>query len=1052
MKQFLLWLIAIIVLSSFVSAVCSTVYSDYTHYEDGDNIVINGSLFPPNSMVNGTDLVLWGWTLGLGSNNQFEYSNSHNYNIGGTYALSIGIDDLVVDMQVYYNLPIKTGNCTDIAFYDDGQLGGSTSTQATMVLEQSTDIGDSAIGFSQAVSETNYMWYDSAGTHVSTIGRVTEEWIRMKICKFGSYQEFYINGTLIGNDTSATYGSFKQIRFASHRKQFFVDDIQLYDDVSCPQEAASGVIAVTLNTPDLRIQNNYTNDTIFHYTPVSAAGALDNCSIYTNESGSWAFRGIDISPVNNTDNGITPDTATSDVEGYVKWNVECCGSEDTCFFASSNRTIIIDTITPTITLNANNSFTTGNMSHYNPYLDYFELNITFSDETDLFGALINITKGGITYFNYTNISITGKKLNFTKNFSISSWTNGVYQIELSASDTHTAKTIKDYDVSTFLNEMTFKTTEKNIISVKALGAISSFNDKKADRYSFGFNYLTSPSERVFEIESSNTLYYLPDSKYTAHFVVWNSKEKKGNWIDFEGIGTNYIVKRTSDTKYTITFSGISEKEIIFNSIGGLNIKYENYSWYRGDYTNTFTDIVATESVQTFKFNLSKNPKYIKNLNATLTYNGVERALTTTNGSTFTLFQSSFTVPTVNGNYNFTWDIIVNQTDGKQFDFQVNSSQTIQKAQLNISFYDEENYTSIAEDLKVYFTLEQTLEKTATNGFLSVGNLTLGEYYIEAEGTNYPKRGIFYTIVNETKKINMFLVFDKNENDDIDFYVKSTNLENIENARMTLFRKYNNSYVTVAQGETDYAGQLRLFLDQQNEYRITLFHPSYTEKTIDLKPLLLAYTITWDLAIPSLYENVYEGIRYSIYPKTRVLNKTGAWQDITFSIYAGDSSLEYFGVIITDTNLTCNPASCITNVSGSPAGGSATVQIKLNQTDAFKVHFFFKRSGWETQYVNQRWYEVVFLMFAGKTAITIFENLKDVLGGEDAYGMKAVFAAVGTTAIIIVGSQMGIIGIGLLAMAIIGTVFFMFMGFIPLMVGGITLVVGVALFIVFGRDE
>ncbi|GAG98663.1 unnamed protein product, partial [marine sediment metagenome] len=52
-----------------------------------------------------------------------------------------------------------------------------------------------------------------------------------------------------------------------------------------------------------------------------------------------------------------------------------------------------------------------------------------------------------------------------------------------------------------------------------------------------FNYPIQSTSRVFYIESDNKIYYIEDSIYKTHFVVWNGKH--GNWIDFEGLGGKY---------------------------------------------------------------------------------------------------------------------------------------------------------------------------------------------------------------------------------------------------------------------------------------------------------------------------------------------------------------------------------------------------------------------------------------------------------------------------------------------------------------------------------
>jgi hypothetical protein len=109
----------------------------------------------------------------------------------------------------------------------------------------------------------------------------------------------------------------------------------------------AGNFTVTLVSPE---NNYYTNLThpLFTYTPASVDYSVTNCSIYTNET-SWSIKNTSTSVVNGSQNTIR---ATFTNDGSYLWNVRCYNSNNSNMSGLTNRTIIIDTIKPSITLNS----------------------------------------------------------------------------------------------------------------------------------------------------------------------------------------------------------------------------------------------------------------------------------------------------------------------------------------------------------------------------------------------------------------------------------------------------------------------------------------------------------------------------------------------------------------------------------------------------------------------------------------------------------------------------------------------------------------------------
>lgn len=733
------------------------------------------------------------------------------------------------------------------------------------------------------------------------------------------------------------------------------------------------------------------------------------------------------------------------------YNLEItCNDTVSTVNGSDTVTFKIDTAFPTITLNEGNGFTTLNISNVSNYHSSLPLNFTFNDNIQLFAYEINISQGSFIGFNITNTTLNSQQANYSDILDVSSWDDGLYNIFVTSSDAHTKTRIEDYSIAKTLNKLTFNTEEKNVVQISSIGAIGTDAIKEKDRYSFEFNYLLSDSERTYIVESDKKIHYYPDSKYKAHFVVWNNDLKQGNWIDFEGYGNNYEVNKVSDFKYEVIFRDLPvTKSAKFSSIGGLNVYEVNYEWYKGNYSLDYTTPATTGSSQTFSLNITKEVSATPNIEASFVYDGTQRTVTKTNTSTYANFEADFNIPESEETYNFTWYINVTKPDGKMYNFTVDDQQDVFFATLNITFYDEENRTLITEDITAYLTLEQTRESTTSTGNLLLGNLTLGEYFIQAESENYPRRGVYFTIVNQSQNLDVYLVKDLIGNQYIDYYVRNTGKENLEDVRLTFQRLYNGTYTTVAQFETDYAGQGQIFQDQQNEYRVILDHDDYPIKTIDLIPLQTSYEIILDSASESAYDSVFQGISYRLYPKDRILNVTDEFVPIILDIYASDSSLEWYAVRLTNHSYECIPSSCLHNVTGNPSGGTAMVQIKGNYSGTFDVEYIFKRTGFGVQYIHGSLYGFQIIeAFLGHNFAVFVEELRSSVGGKVAL---AVLAGVGTAALVALASQMGIVGLGVLLVVVMANIFFTLAGFIDGIIGMITIIVGILLYVILARD-
>jgi len=757
--------------------------------------------------------------------------------------------------------------------------------------------------------------------------------------------------------------------------------------------------------------------------------------------------------INSTENATGDYTAGADVlvsfdeslpDGYWEYYITCEDKVHGTLLNSTTNTIFVDTQNPTITINPSNAFTATNTSTISNYdSTEFPLNITFEDERDLFAMEINITNSiGHTVFNRTNTSLSGLTYNYTEIVDNSDWTAGLYNIEVIVSDSHTSALIDDYKPIKLTDKLIFDTAEDNKITIEADDAISSDTTKVYDRYLFEFSYpKTKTTDIVYHVKSDNKIYYKPDSGYKAHFIIWNPSTKTGNWVDFEDVALkDYTVRKVSDNDYTVTFKMPAEgiETIKFNSIGGLNVVTENYEWFRGSTAQSYTTPVLTNTTTSFYLNVT-NTSSISDINARFFYNYTEYSVTKTTSDDYG-FKATITAPalTIGSQvFNFTWNVSINQTDGTQYNFSELNNQTVSTAQINITMLDELNHSLITETLDVYYVGEGRHYTTDT-GYILIGNLSPSIPYIEIENDNYPRRGYYITISeNITTHLTAYLLRSTASTQETTFTVQDSDLSRIENAKMTFYRMVNMTYVEVGQVETDYAGQAALTLDTTNKYRIVIEATDYPIKTLELRPLQTTYTITLQITGAG-FENVFEGIAYTITPTNRSTNVSQNYTDFRLDIYSSNSDLELFGVRTFDHDYVCIPASCTQNITGSPAGGSAIVRVKGNTTGTVKIDVYYKRTDYPITYLNFNIFSFVDALAAH--ARSLWASMNAV---KEDYSpiMLALIAIVGTIMLLGTAAEIGIYGLPLIVIAAFGLIFFALVGFINPLIVGLSLILG-----------
>jgi len=348
---------------------------------------------------------------------------------------------------------------------------------------------------------------------------------------------------------------------------------------------------------------------------------------------------------------------------------------------SSPINFILDASTPQIILNPNNAFNSSNQSNINQYMGYLSLDYQLLDNRELFAHSINITSANNTnYYSDGNASLAGyTSINITKNISVSDWADGLYIINISTSDPHTALEIDDYDVSKFFGSLTFNTAEGNRIKVSGNGAYSTSYVKKRAAYNYELNYLLQNTKRTFYVESNNPIHYMSKSKYKGHLVILSDDGINGNWIDFEGTDGKVTIEFITPYKVKVTINEMSSsKKVKLKSIGGLNTASNIYYWYKGS-VNTTQNRVVSSQTNTIQIAVSKEDGYISDANAILRYNN-----TIINGLTKTVYANNITLSkelaapavTINTEVPLSWEVEVEPANAANYSFIVNRTQEV----------------------------------------------------------------------------------------------------------------------------------------------------------------------------------------------------------------------------------------------------------------------------------------------------------------------------------------------------------------------------------------
>lgn len=652
---------------------------------------------------------------------------------------------------------------------------------------------------------------------------------------------------------------------------------------------------------------------------------------------------------------------------------------------SSVRSWIYDIDSPYIIINPNNFFSSINLSVNNQYSTQVLLNVSFTDNIDLYGFQINITKGDTEYWNFTNETIAGILYNFSKIVDVTSFDEGVYNIKILVSDSHTAYKIKDYKIKKGSSYLNYKTYEGNDITIESELLSNTATQKSEDRYSFEFDFTNSKNhQKVFYLRSKTPINYRANSKYKAHFTIWNGKD--GNWVDFEGIEGIPIVEKLEDYKqwyffgdtiysYKITFNTAKNK-LIFSSIGGMNTKTETYQWYRGIATSlisaNYTLLSATVYLNTTLDNS------INDTNAILTYNGTKYSSPSKSVyNNSIIFSQAINVAEVGSNENKTyiWNISSQQNDSSLSISQVNFTHNIifwdlgncttyTANSINFTLRDENNESSIIGNINAdfNFTIGQGIYKQYYVDKTGISNFSIciipptadmiGDYFIDYDATYYPQRSYIESSAlfdNTPQLINLYLLYYTDG-----LYIRFRTVNNYQSpiVDVSVEMKKSGETAIIEQKTTDSSGIATFWANPDHDYDFTFSKTGYESVIYSLRPTSTdIYTITMNSETETQQIIDIVGVNYQFSPEEVTL-KNNTLYPFLFNISSNQNTISNCTLFIkgTDNNIMSQSSTTFNSSNGNIA---LNINTGLNETLIAEVIFVVGN----TTYTERRIYTV-----------------------------------------------------------------------------------------------
>lgn len=295
------------------------------------------------------------------------------------------------------------------------------------------------------------------------------------------------------------------------------------------------------------------------------------------------------------------------------------------------------------------------------------------------------------------------------------------------------------------------------------------------------------------------------------------------------------------------------------------------------------------------------------------------------------------------------------------------------------------------------------------------------YTIAVSSTGYTTREYFVTLTGGQNVVLNAYLSNSSTFADITFTLKDViTLNVLPNVEISVSKRINLSYVTIDQETTDIAGNAIFTLSQTESYRFTINTGGYQTKVFDLIPTLTAYTVTIDPSVTADWSTIYSSVYFTLLPSSLTI-QPGITNFSIITSSVNGAVQDYFGL-----NTTYLGVLYKTNVSGSVAGGTASISINLTNSSSqyIPITYFIKVNGQDVYQINKVFY-ISNVNATNTTIVGFADNFKDVQSS----GWLAIVAVFAT--ILIMGTfwSLGITGNKLSVIAAMSMGVFTWFGFI-----------------------
>lgn len=485
---------------------------------------------------------------------------------------------------------------------------------------------------------------------------------------------------------------------------------------------------------------------------------------------------------------------------------------------------------------------------------------------------------------------------------------------------------------------------------------------------------------------------------------------------------------TTEPTVTKTYLGNNVWKVVINNTGSVDLT-NHASLITG--INITGDLYITESPIYFMVTASDavSGAEITSFNATLSNSIINYTFSTTDGLLITNLSID------SGDYNITVRSSTHATDTfENIDSVIGiyNAELYKKNSIVIQTYWL-NGTRLDNVFNVYFTNinASTITSSVTNttGFLEETSLATAYYKIEVVNSNFNSRFFYVDLLyGSSVQINVYLTNSTN-GEEKTFYTKdSILLTPLPSTLLTFTYLVGGSWVNVGQILSDGLGFGSIFLENSRTYKLLVEEANHTTKLMSLNTIssISSYDILLDPVSSLDFVEFYDLFNYYILPSGTERLKRGI---VSFNITTSspNSYIQWFAVYYNSSNLS--------NVTGSPAGGTAVLNLNTSKLpEYFKVSYLIKLNNYDVinKTIN---YQVTQSNVTGS-----FVDIKE----DDPFTTdknRGIFASLIIVMIVLLVSKLfdidkpdGSKSLNALAL-VIPIIFFMFIGFIDGIIGG-----------------